>query len=153
MGESVAVPGARSGRAECVVDERDPAEAVALIPQAEAAFGGDITVKDAETLMCKANGASKTILHYLDSPKPWEPSGWLRLGAPDYVRLIRRLLFATDVPLRLDPRHVPLWLRPGVRGELTLRALAAPNRSIVWSAYKPSEAAPPPATSLAATVA
>jgi hypothetical protein len=113
-----------------------PGGAVALLREAEAAFGGDITVEDAETLMCKVNGASKTILHYLDSPKPWEPSGWLRLGAPDYVRLMRRLLFATDVPLRLDPRHVPLWLRPGVRGELTLRALAAPNRSIVWSAYK-----------------
>lgn len=128
--------GARSGRAECIVMSEIPREAVALVREAEAAFGGNLTVEDAETLNCKVNGSSKTILHYLDSPKPWEPSGWLRLGAPDYVRIMCRLLFATDVPLRLDPRHVPLWLRPGVRGELPLRALAAPNQSIVWSAYK-----------------
>ena len=38
---------------------------------------------------------------------------------------MRRLLFATDLPLRLDPEQAPLWLRPSRRGELSLRTLGA----------------------------
>jgi hypothetical protein len=113
-----------------------PREALALLAEAEATFGGDITVEDLETLTCKVNGEPKTILHYLDSPKPWERSGWLRLASTDYVRLMRRLLFAADVPLRLGPDQVPLWLRPGVGGELTLRALGSANRRGIWFAYQ-----------------
>jgi hypothetical protein len=109
---------------------------VALLPEAQAAFAGDVTVEDLDTLRCSANREQKTILHYLDSPKPWEPTGWLRLAATDYVRLMRRLLFAPDVPLRLDPNQVPVWLRPTRRGELTLRALGAANRAVVWSAHR-----------------
>jgi hypothetical protein len=109
-------------------------DALTLLPETEAALGVDVTVQDIEGLICNVNGEPKTILHYLDRPKPWERSGWLRLAATDYVRLMRRLLFADDVPLRLDPRHVPLWLRPGMSGEVTLRALGAANRGGIWAA-------------------
>jgi hypothetical protein len=112
-----------------------PREAVALLPESEETFGGHATVEDFDTLTCTADGRPTKILHLLDSPKPWEHSGWLRLAATDYVRLMRRLLFATDVLLRLHPDHVPLWLRPSRRGELTLRTLGAANRSLVGAAY------------------
>ena len=105
-----------------------PREALSLLPETEATLGGDVTVQDVDKLICSVNGESKAILHYLDSPKPWERSGWLRLAAVDYIRLMRRLLFGDDVPLRLDPRHAPLWLRPGIGGELTLRVLGIGNR-------------------------
>ena len=111
-------------------------EGLALLPETEASFRGNITVEDIESLVCRVNGDMKTILHYMDSPKPWESSGWLRLASTDYVRLMRRLLFANDVPLRLDSRQAPLWLRPGRLGELTLRLLGAGNRGGIWFARK-----------------
>jgi hypothetical protein len=116
-----------------------PREAVSLLPVSEETFGGHATVEDFDTLTCTSEGRPTKILHFLDSPKPWEHSGWLRLAATDYVRLMRRLLFATDVPLRLDPDQVPLWLRPSRRGELTLRGLGAANRSLVRAAYEVPE--------------
>ena len=76
-------------------------------------------------------GRPAKLLH-LDNPKPWERSGWLRLGATDYIRLMRRLLFASDVPLSLDRSQAPLWLRPRLGGELTLRASGVePGDSVV----------------------
>jgi hypothetical protein len=111
-------------------------EAVTLLPESETTLGGSVTVQDVERLTCSVNGELKTILHYLDSPKPWERSGWLRLASTDYVRLMRRLLFADDVPLQIDPRHVPAWLRPGRSGELTLRTLGAVNRGGIWLAQR-----------------
>jgi hypothetical protein len=116
-----------------------PREALALLPERENAFGGHAKVEDLNTLMCTSEGRPTKILHFLDSPKPWEHSGWLRIGATDYVRLMSRLLFATDAPLRLHPDHVPLWLRPSRRGELTLLTLGAANRSLVRAAYKVPE--------------
>jgi hypothetical protein len=116
-----------------------PRDAVALLPESEETFGGHATVEDFDTLTCTSKGRPTKILHFLDSPKPWEHSGWLRLAATDYVRLMRRLLFATDVPLRLHRDDVPLWLRPSRRGELTLRTLGAANRSLVGAAYKVPE--------------
>jgi hypothetical protein len=113
-----------------------PPEALGLLPEGDDVFGGDARVEDFETIACTSAGRPTKILHYVDRPKPWEPSGWLRLGATDYVRLMRRLLFAADVPLRLDPRDVPVWLRAGFRGELALRTLGGANRAIVWSAHR-----------------
>jgi hypothetical protein len=117
-----------------------PREALALLPNSEAAFGGDVKVLDYDLLKCAVAGHPVKILHLLDSPKPWEPSGWLRLAGTDYARLMRRLLFASDVPLRLDPSHVPLWLQPSRRGELALRILGSLNRAVVRTAYKLPEA-------------
>jgi hypothetical protein len=113
-----------------------PRAALTLLPKGEDPFGGDATVEDYETLRCSVNGRPAKILHLVDSPKPWEPSGWLRLAGLDYARLMRRLLFASDVRLRLDPDQVPLWLRPTRRGDLALRTLGAGNRGIVRVAHK-----------------
>jgi hypothetical protein len=107
----------------------------ALLPQGAEVFGGDAVVDDLQTLACSVDGSPTTMLHYPDRPKPWERSGWLRIGTGGYIRIMRRLLFGTDVQLRLDPSQVPLWIRPTLAGELTLRALAV-NRVIAWSAYK-----------------
>lgn len=112
-----------------------PREALALLSEGEQAFGGDATVDDLDALTCGSTAGPAKILHLVDSPKPWEPSGWLRLAGTDYARLLRRLLFAPDVPLRLHPEQAPLWLRPGRAGELTLRTLAVANRAIVRTAH------------------
>jgi hypothetical protein len=113
-----------------------PREALALLPKGEDAFGANAMVEDYESLKCSVGGHPAKILHLLDSPKPWEPSGWLRLAGTDYARLMRRLLFASDIPLRLDPAQVPLWLRPSRRGELALRILGSGNRAAVRTANK-----------------
>jgi hypothetical protein len=111
-----------------------PREALALLPDREQLFGGNAKVEDYETL--KVAGHPAKILHLLDSPKQWEPSGWLRLAGMDYARLMRRLLFSSDVTLRLDPSQVPLWLRPGRSGEFALRVLGPGNRALVRTAYR-----------------
>ena len=116
-----------------------PREAVALLPEDEQVFGGDVSVDDFETLACTSAGRLSKILHLIDSPKPWEPSGWLRLAGIDYAQLMRRLLFADDVPLRLDRDQVPLWLRPGMTGKRTLRMLGSANRAIVSAAHSVPE--------------
>lgn len=108
-----------------------PREALALLSKSEQAFGGDATVEDFEALTCRSEAGSAKILHLIDSPKPWESSGWLRLAGTGYVRLMRRLLFATDVPLRVDPDQAPVWLRPSLGGELALRALGSANQALV----------------------
>jgi hypothetical protein len=113
-----------------------PRSALTLLPKGEDAFGGDAIVEDYETLQCSVDGLPAKILHLVDSPKPWEPSGWLRLAGMDHARLMRRLLLGSDVPLRLDPDQVPLWLRPNRRGELALRTLGAGNRGIIRIAHK-----------------
>lgn len=110
----------------------------ALLPEGAEVFGGDIVVDDLQTLASSVDGRRTTMLHYPDRPKPWERSGWLRIGTPGYIRIMRRLLFSSDVPLRLDPSQVPLWIRPNLPGELTLRALAV-NRLIAWSVYRVPE--------------
>jgi hypothetical protein len=108
-----------------------PREALVLLPENEQVFGGDAAVDDFDALTCSTPAGPAKILHLIDSPKPWESSGWLRLAGTDYVRLMRRLLFATDLPLRVDPEQAPMWLRPSLRGELTLRALGSANKAFV----------------------
>jgi hypothetical protein len=113
-----------------------PREAVALLDQGDEVFGGEAAVENMKTLACTSAGRPTRLLHLVDNPKPWERSGWLRLGATDYVRLMRRLLFADDVQLRLDRHDAPLWLRPGPSGQLALRTLGGANRAMMWSAYR-----------------
>lgn len=113
-----------------------PRDSVGVLPEGDEVFGGHARIEDFHTLKTTFQGRPATILHLVDNPKPWEPSGWLRLAATDYVRLMRRLLFASDVPIRLDSEQAPLWLRPGIGGESTLRALGGANRAILWLVSK-----------------
>jgi hypothetical protein len=119
-----------------------PAGAAAALDPGEVAFGGDAAIDDIASLAAGINGDLKTVLHFLDRPKPWERNGWIRLAGIDYVRLMRRLLFWEDVPIRVDPATVPIWLRPTKVGDTTLRVLGAGNRAIVTGAH----ALPPPMT-------
>jgi hypothetical protein len=116
-----------------------PRDGLALLAEGDEVFGGNVAVEDFETLRCTFGGRPVKLLHLVDNPKPWERSGWLRLAATDYIRLMRRLLFASDVPLRLNRNQAPLWLRPGLGGELTLRTLGGTNRGMVWSLSKVPE--------------
>ena len=104
-----------------------PAGALRVLDEEAALFDTlrGVRVLDEATLACRRNGAGISILHYSLGPKPWHGRGWLRVRRDAYVRLLQRLLFAADVPLRLDPREVPIWLRPGAGGAGALRAVHA----------------------------
>jgi hypothetical protein len=109
-----------------------PRSALALLPEGAEAFGGHVTIEDVESLRCTLNGIPTRLLHYPDSPKPWQRRGWVRAGATAYAKIMRRLLFEPDVPLRLDPADVPVWLRPSLWGRVALRPRAAANSTIGW---------------------
>jgi hypothetical protein len=102
-----------------------PRTALALIPEGDEAFAGHVVIEDVQRLRCTLNGRPTRLLHYADSPKPWQRRGWLRAGAIGYARVMRRLLFAPDVTLRLDPADAPVWMRPGRQGQVALATLAA----------------------------
>jgi hypothetical protein len=114
--------------------------ALALLPQGYEAFGGHVRIEDARSLRCTLNGRPTRLLHYPDSPKPWQQRGWLRAGATAFVKIMRRLLFAPDVTLRLDPADAPVWLRPDLRGRLALAGLAVANSTIGWVSRRLPEA-------------
>jgi hypothetical protein len=93
-----------------------PEEALAELPEDEEAYPEDLletVVADERTLRCELRGRPTAILHYSLGPKAWERKAWVRLRDDAYVRLMPRLLFGEDVAVRLDPKSVPLWLRPG----------------------------------------
>jgi hypothetical protein len=88
----------------------------------------DVEILDTASLACRYHGALPVVLHYGLSPKAWEPDGWRRVRADDaYVRLLRRLLFARDVPVRAGPREVPIWLRPRGVGHIAAILLGLLN--------------------------
>lgn len=102
-----------------------PADAVAVRPEGEEVFAGDVRIDDIRSLRCSVGGRPARVIHVPDRPKPWEPLGWSRRGGGVYLRLMRRLLFADGAVLALHPRDVPLLLRPGLGARLALSALGA----------------------------
>lgn len=100
-----------------------PQQALEVLPHGEEVFAGDVAVDDLESLVCRVAGERVRVIHVPDRPKPWEPLGWSRRGGVTYLQLMRRLLFSSDVPVRLRPEDVPLWLRPGPGGRLALSVL------------------------------
>lgn len=104
-----------------------PDAAVATWPQHVADLLFDVAITDPRTLACTYRGAPVRLMHHTGSPKPWQPEAWMRVQRNAYVRLLPRLLFASDVAVRLEPEAVPPWLRPGRRGTTLLRALDALN--------------------------
>ena len=108
-----------------------PPNARVILPEKDEAFGGDIRIDDIDSVGCSFDGVSPLIVHYLDRPKPWQRSGWLRLGGTDYARLMRRLLFGDDVALCVSEQDAPFWLRPTPSGDLMLRVLGGVNRTVV----------------------
>jgi hypothetical protein len=82
-----------------------------------------VEVVDEHDLTCTDGPHRVTILHHSLVPKGWDRLGWQRDFRQAYLRLLPRVLFASDVPLRLETDEVPLWLRPTVPGRIALRAL------------------------------
>lgn len=76
-------------------------------------FAG-LELVDRRALHCRyADGTEPLLLHHVLA-KPW-----LALTRRSiYEVLLRRVLFGTDVPLRLDPAELPLRLREGLLGSL-----------------------------------
>jgi hypothetical protein len=116
-----------------------PRDALALLPEGDEAFGGDIKIEDVVTLSCTLDGRPTRLVHYPGNPKPWESYGWLRLGVAEYARVLRRLYFAHDLALRLDAAQVPVWMRTTPAGEAALRAVGLPSRLIAWTSQNAPE--------------
>ena len=104
---------------------------LAVLPEGDEVYPGDVTIEDLETLRCAVDGTPSKFIHVIDRPKPWERGGWLRRGSGVYMELMRRLLFEDDVALRLKPEEVPLWLRPGVHGRLAMATLGGFTKAIL----------------------
>ena len=84
---------------------------------------------DERTLECELRGHRPYLLHYWGGPKPWARNAWIRVSRDAYVRLMPRLLLAPDVPVRLEPGELPLWLRRSPAGRSALMLLSGVNRS------------------------
>lgn len=118
-----------------------PAGELLLMPEGEAVFPPDVEdvhVIDRATLSCEVGGRTVRIVHYTWVPKPWAPMAWKRARRPladAYRRLLPRALFEDDVALRVEPREVPLSLRPGLTGGAG-RATIAVARPLRRSAAK-----------------
>ena len=99
-----------------------PEEATDVLPEGVVVFPPDlerIAVLDLARLTCELDGGPVSMLHYSWVPKPWQPRAWRRMRQPlrdAYARLLPRVLFGDDVPIRLDRKAVPAWLRGGVSG-------------------------------------
>ena len=118
-----------------------PADSVAVLP-AEAAVYWDrlrkVDVVDEHRLTCRLAGAPVAILHYSYRPKPWEARAWPRVTNDAFLRLLPRVLFAPDVELRLEPRALPLWARPGTPARLAVRLLDAAHFAAKTLVYAPA---------------
>jgi hypothetical protein len=115
-----------------------PADAVEELPAHGEAFPEQllrVRVRDAETLACELDGRPTTILHHSLGPKVWQRLGWLRLRNDAYVRLLPRVLFAQDLTLRLDPRRLPLLLRPGFGPRAVRKTLDTVHRAVRSTAH------------------
>ncbi len=92
----------------------------------------DARIIDPCSLHVVRRGVPTLLLHHALSPKPWMADGWKILAGNAYVRLLPRVLFADDVPLRIDPGTVPAWLRPGRAAGASRRVAITAGRARVW---------------------
>jgi hypothetical protein len=80
----------------------------------------ELRVVDERTLRCSYDdGIEPYVLHHL-ARKPWLEIAYH--GA--YSRLLRRLLLADDVAIRVDPSELPLALRSGRRARIARRTIS-----------------------------
>jgi hypothetical protein len=112
-----------------------PLDALALQPEEEAptasALWRDVHVVNTQTLACIYRGYTTMLLHNSGSPKPWETRAWKRIRHNAYVRLLHRLLYNEDMVFRMNPEELPIWLRPGILGQISIFGVDMLNR-IVW---------------------
>jgi hypothetical protein len=107
-------------------------ENIHLIPHFHLAtrpFFDEVRVRDLTTLECTYCGMKPYMLHATASPKPW--SAELRdrgRSCVAYRELLRRLLTARDVPIRVPDEMLVPWLRSSTSGGLYNRYFAAIKR-------------------------
>ena len=89
----------------------------------------DVAVIEPSTLECRIDGVRPAILHYSMRPKAWDRRAWIRIRRDAYVRLFPRVVCADDVPVRVDPAQLPIWLRPGIDGRISVTMLDAAHRA------------------------
>jgi hypothetical protein len=91
-----------------------------------------LRVLDRGALRCGyRDGTEPYALHHFGT-KPWlEPA---RDGP--YTRLLRRLLMASDIPVRLRPDELPRRLRPGLRPWLARKGTDA-RETLYWHVRRP----------------
>jgi hypothetical protein len=115
-----------------------PAGRIELLPEGAVALGRrelvQTTIVDLGRLECRRSGQRTTLLHAYGRPKPWQPNAWRYLRRTAYVRCLRRLLSRWDAPVPMDTTMLPVWLRPGARGALTLQLLFG----IAWIRRRPA---------------
>lgn len=105
-----------------------PPDAVEVLPAAHVVYPDELSntkIGDAERLECTLHGERPAILHYSMAPKVWNRRAWLRVRRDAYSVLFGRVVCGTDVPLRMEPEELPLWLRPNVGGRIALATLDA----------------------------
>jgi hypothetical protein len=115
-----------------------PTDAVEELPVEGEAYPEQllrVRVLDERSLACELDGEPVTILHHSLGPKVWQRHGWLRLRNDAYVRLLPRLLFGDDVPLRLEPHEVPYRLRSGAGPNAARAALDGVHGGIRGAAH------------------
>jgi hypothetical protein len=118
-----------------------PAGSVHVLPVGTIVFPPDVervAVRDARALACELHGAPVTMLHYSWVPKPWEARAWTRMQRPAkdaYARLLPRVLFADDAPVRIPRHSVPPWLRGGAAGAVTRRWVAVLRPLRRWAGH------------------
>jgi hypothetical protein len=89
-----------------------------------------LRIVDRERLRCDYDGHDPFLLHYWNHPKAWLPDARRHLSMDAYVELLARLLTADDVPIRLSPKELPVWMRDDLRGKFVRRAPRQARRSI-----------------------
>jgi len=104
-----------------------PATAIALQPPGEQIMRWEfrsLQIIDAGTLRCHSALGEPRILHACLGRKPWLRHG-VRRNA--YFELLRRLISAPDIALKVPKERLPLWLRPGSAAEFTCSVLSVAN--------------------------
>lgn len=81
-----------------------------------------------DTLSCSLHDRPVTLVHPGVKTKPFESQWWTRQGRNPYPALLRRLLVGQDIRVRVAHDDVPLWIRPGLLGEVVMRSLYMINR-------------------------
>jgi hypothetical protein len=85
-------------------------------------------VRDPKTLTCIHHGHPVAVLHNSTQHKQWRVGDWKNLYPNAYLTCLRRTLDADDVAIRIPARELPVWLRSGIWGSASLRALYAVGR-------------------------
>jgi hypothetical protein len=105
-----------------------------LAPAADALAAG-VEVVDERLLRCTFRGKRTLLLHNAGKAKPWVKRHWPYVRRTAYVRLLRRLLTADDLPIQLHDRSLAPWLRRGPLGAAAMLGLNA-LMSVAWRLAK-----------------